>query len=68
MRWEGLSPKDFDYYTTFENSGFCKSNLSYYREILQKIDCKPEECLMFRNDVSEDMVVTELGMDTLWKL
>lgn len=62
MRWAGLSPEDFELYTTYENSGFCKPNPKYYMEILEKIGCNPEECLMVGNDVSEDMVAETLGM------
>ena len=31
-------------------------------EILDKIGCKPEECVMVGNDVTEDMVAETLGM------
>lgn len=62
MRWAGLSPEDFDYYTTYDNSSYCKPNLKYYLEILEKIGCKPEECVMIGNDVAEDMITEELGM------
>lgn len=62
MSWVGLSPEDFDYYTTYENSRFSKPNLKYYEGILKLIDCKPEECLMVGNDVSEDMITEKLGM------
>ena len=62
IRWAGLEPSDFEIYTTYENSTYCKPNPDYYREIMKKISCKPEECLMVGNDVSEDMVAKELGM------
>ena len=62
MRWAGLSPEDFEVYTTYENSNFCKPNPKYYMEILDKIGCKPEECVMVGNDVTEDMVAETLGM------
>ena len=62
MRWAGLSPEDFELYTTYENSSFCKPNPKYYMEILEKIGCKPEECVMVGNDVSEDMIAETLGM------
>lgn len=62
MRFAGIEPEEFDYYTTYENSCFCKPNPAYYQEILQKIGCKPEECLMVGNDVTEDMAVETLGM------
>lgn len=64
IRWAGLQPEDFEYFTTFENSHYCKPNLDYYREILEKRSLKPEECLMVGNDVGEDMVTEQLGMKT----
>jgi FMN phosphatase YigB (HAD superfamily) len=48
--------------TTYENSSYCKPNPDYYREILQKINDVPENCIMVGNDVTEDMVARELGM------
>lgn len=62
IRWAGLVPEDFELYTTYENSRYCKPNPKYYLEILEKIGCKPEECLMVGNDVTEDMVAETLGM------
>ena len=62
MRWAGLAPEDFEYYTTYENSSYGKPNLKYYEEILEKIGAKAEECLMVGNDVAEDMVTEKLGM------
>lgn len=64
MRWAGLLPEDFYLYTTYDNSRYCKPNVNYYFEILNKIGCKPEECLMVGNDVDDDMVVESLGMKT----
>ena len=58
----GLSPSDFDLFTTYENSRFCKPNLNYYKDILAKLGVTANECLMIGNDVSEDMVASELGM------
>lgn len=62
IRWAGLTPEDFELYTTYENSTRCKPNLEYYTEILRKIDCRPEECIMVGNDVSDDMPAENLGM------
>ena len=61
-RWAGLNPDDFDLITTYENSKYCKPNPDYYREILGKLNLRPEECLMVGNDVQEDMVAGSLGM------
>lgn len=62
IRWAGLTPEDFLYYTTYENSHYCKPNLKYYEEVLRQIGRRPEECLIVGNDVGEDMVVRQLGM------
>lgn len=63
IRWAGLEPSDFLLYTTYENAHFCKPNLRYYEEILEQIGRRPEECLMVGNDVGEDMVARQLGME-----
>ena len=39
-----------------------KPNPNYYRELLGKLGCSPEECLMVGNDVKEDMVAQTIGM------
>lgn len=62
-RWAGLNPLDFEYITTYENSYHCKPNPDYYREILGKLNLKPQECLMVGNDVGEDMIAEKLGMN-----
>lgn len=63
IRWAGLREEDFELYTTYENSSFSKPNLRYYEEILKKLQLRPEECLMVGNDVEDDLVAAELGMD-----
>ena len=62
VSWAGLEVDDFEFITTYENSSFCKPNLNYYKEILQKLNVSADECLMVGNDVSEDMIAEELGM------
>lgn len=62
IRWAGLSPEDFDLITTYENSSRCKPNPDYYREILAKLNLKPEECLMVGNDAQEDTAASQAGM------
>ncbi|NDL68777.1 HAD family hydrolase [Anaerotalea alkaliphila] len=64
MAWAGLELEDFALVTTYENSSYCKPHPGYYREALQRVGRKPQECLMVGNDVQEDMCVAELGMDT----
>lgn len=63
IRWAGLQPEDFEFYTTYETSCFCKPNPRYYEAILQKIGCPPEQCLMVGNDVEEDaMAAAKAGI------
>lgn len=61
-RWAGLDPADFEWITTYENSHACKPNPAYYREVLEKLDVAPEQCLMVGNDVDEDMMARQLGL------
>lgn len=62
IRWAGLDPSDFAWYTTYENCRHCKPNPEYYREVLEHLQVSPEECLMVGNDVAEDMIAASLGM------
>lgn len=62
IRWAGLKPEDFELFTTYESSNFSKPNPNYYREVCTKMGVTPDECLMVGNDVSDDMVAEQLGM------
>lgn len=62
IKWAGLDPNDFTLITTYENSSYCKPNLKYYEEIINKLNLNKDECLMIGNDTNEDYVVTELGI------
>lgn len=64
IRWAGLTPEDFELYTTYEHCCFCKPNPAYYQEILDKLGCVGTECAMVGNDVGEDMAAEALGMKT----
>ena len=56
IRWAGLQPEDFEFYTTFEDIGFCKPNPAYYKEVLRRAGLDAADCLMVGNDVAEDMM------------
>ena len=62
IRWAGLEPSDFEFYTTYANSGFAKPNLGYYLEIAEKLGISPDECLMVGNDTDDDMIAEKIGM------
>ncbi|MBQ5590828.1 MAG: HAD family hydrolase [Clostridia bacterium] len=63
MKWAGVCPEDFEFYTTYENSRFSKPNIRYYEDIVKQLGVDYEECLMIGNDVSDDMVAKELGIN-----
>ncbi len=62
IAWAGLSPSDFELYTTYEDIGYCKPSLGYYREVCRRLGVDGSECLMVGNDVADDMVAEALGM------
>ena len=62
IRWAGLEPEDFEYYTVYDNSYHCKPNPAYYQDIIEKLDLNADECLMVGYDVEEDMIAETLGM------
>lgn len=64
LRWAGIYEQPFSLITSYENMHYCKPQIQYYFEILDKIKVKPEECLMVGNDVEEDLIVKEIGMKT----
>lgn len=62
IKWAGLNPDDFEIYTSYENSKYCKPNPDYYKELIEKINCSAEECIMVGNNVTEDMIAERLGI------
>lgn len=64
IRWAGLDAGDFKEITTYEECRFCKPNPEYFRQILEKYDLDPVQCLMVGNDVEEDLAIRSLGVST----
>jgi HAD superfamily hydrolase (TIGR01549 family) len=67
LEWAGV--RDFDYalITSYENMHASKPHLAYYREILDKIDCPAEECLMVGNSFEDDIApAMKLGIRCFW--
>lgn len=62
ISWAGMEPDWFELITTYEDFSYAKPNLGYYGEILNHMQVSPQECLMVGNDVSEDLVAQQLGM------
>lgn len=63
LSWAGLSHTDFELYSTYENATYCKPNPMYYKEIMQKLNLTPDECIMVGNDVDNDMTALDAGID-----
>ena len=65
MHWTGISADRFDFVTTYDSSSFCKPNVGYYEEILDKFNVSAKDALMIGNDVKEDILPCKsLGVDT----
>ncbi|MCQ2507167.1 MAG: HAD hydrolase-like protein [Dorea sp.] len=64
IRWAGLEAGDFEYITVYENSYSSKPNVKYYRDLMERFDLNPEECLMVGNDAIEDLAIRALGVKT----
>jgi FMN phosphatase YigB (HAD superfamily) len=67
LAWAGVNGFQFALVTTMENSRFCKPDLRYYRDILQRTSSKPETSLMVGDDLEMDMAPAQrLGLKTWW--
>jgi len=64
LAWAGLEHMPFDLVTHIENMSFCKPRVEYYLQICQKINERPEVCLMVGNDPVNDMIAALTGMKT----
>ena len=64
LKWIDLNPADFKYITSYEEMHYCKPNVNYYREILDKTNYQAESCVMVGNDMRDDMVAKKVGLKT----
>jgi len=64
LKWAGIKEQPFSLITSYENMHFCKPQIHYYLEILEKIGVEAKECLMVGNDIEEDLIAKVVGMDT----
>lgn len=69
MEWAGVGVDRFPYdlVTSYENSHATKSSPAYYREILEVLDRRSEECLMVGDNWDWDVVcAAEIGIPGYW--
>jgi HAD superfamily hydrolase (TIGR01549 family) len=69
LAWAGVPVTAFSYalVTDYENMHATKPHLAYYEEILDKIDCLPEQALMVGDNWENDIApAARLGLFTYW--
>lgn len=64
IKWAGLNHEDFSYFTSYEFMHSCKPNIEFYEEVLEKTKTLANKALMVGNDVKEDMIIKDLGVQT----
>lgn len=63
LSWLNLKSEDFDVVTDYSNSTYCKPNPDYYGEIVRKVGCNADECLMVGNSITDDATAAIAGLD-----
>jgi len=63
MDWAGVLGFPYRKITTYENSHFVKPDPRYFQEILEELECAPEQALVV-GDETMDMVAAHLGCKT----
>ena len=69
MAWGGVGVDRFDYelVTCYENSHATKSSPAYFREIVESLGRRPDECLMVGDNWGWDVVCAgEAGLPAYW--
>lgn len=67
--WAGVPVDEIDYalVTTYEDMHATKSHTAYYREVLERLDRRPKECLMVGDNWEKDVVpASSLGIHVYW--
>lgn len=62
MQWAGLTDLPWELVTSYEDTHFCKPNPDYFREVLDTLGARPEQCIHVGNDMDEDMAATQAGI------
>lgn len=66
VRWAELSPETFDLIPSIETFHFCKPHPRFFQELAEKLNLKPQECLMVGNHPVEDLAALDVGMSTFY--
>ena len=69
LDWAGVAAAEFNYalVTSYENMHATKAHPAYYREILDRLGCRPNECLMVGDDWKRDITpATSVSIPAYW--
>ncbi len=66
VRWAELSPEIFNLIPSIETSHYCKPHPKFFLEMAEKLNVKPQECLMVGNHPIEDLSALQVGMSTFY--
>jgi HAD superfamily hydrolase (TIGR01662 family) len=67
LDWAGVLDFPFKLITSYENSHFCKPNPHYYEEIVDRLDCRPDQAIMVGDDLANDILpAAQVGLRTYW--
>ncbi len=67
LAWAGIDDFDYDLVTSYEIMHSTKPHPSYFREILDRLDCSPAGALMVGDDWEKDILpACQVGIDTFW--
>jgi hypothetical protein len=67
IRWAGLEPDHFAFFTTYEYFHFAKPDLTYYAEVLGRLGWPEGPIVMVGDDPAYDLIpMDEMGYQTFW--
>lgn len=64
MEWGGVADLPWEFISHSQTMTRCKPGVDYYRELLDRIERRPEQCLMIGNDARKDLPAREIGIET----
>ncbi|MDB5100020.1 MAG: hydrolase [Cyanobacteria bacterium RYN_339] len=64
MRWAGIDDLPWAFIAHPQIMTRTKPDVAYYHELLAKLDCGPERCLMVGNDFRKDLPAMDAGIQT----
>ncbi len=65
LKWAGLEPEFFNGITHSQNWHSCKPNVQYYKEVLERWQLEPKNCILIGDDVHKEGPAAELGIKVL---